>query len=60
MLTGSIREEIDNLITLKSLDLSFNQLEGDLPIELYSLDSLQSLNLSNNLLTGEIFDVLNI
>ena len=54
LLTGAISEEIGNLINLKSLDFSFNQLEGNLPISLYTLDSLQSLNLSNNLLTGEI------
>ena len=54
MLTGSISEGLGDLINLKSLDLSFNQLEGDLPLELYNLDSLRSLNLSNNLFTGEI------
>ena len=54
MLTGSISEVLGNLINLKSLDLSFNQLESDLPPELYNLDSLQSLNLSNNLFVGEI------
>ena len=54
MLTGPISEEIGALINLKSLDLSFNQLEGDLPLELYNLDSLRSLNLSNNLFIGEI------
>ena len=54
LLTGPISEEIGDLINLKSLDFSFNQLEGNLPLDLYSLDSLQSLNLSNNLLTGEI------
>ena len=54
MLTGSISEGLGDLINLKSLDLSFNQLEGDLPLELYNLDSLRSLNLSNNLFIGEI------
>ncbi len=55
-LTGTIQPEIGNLTNLKSLNLSFNQLEGDLPTGLYSLDSLQSLNLGNNSITGEISD----
>tara|TARA_B100001250_G_scaffold21369_1_gene18108 strand:+ start:421 stop:2289 length:1869 start_codon:yes stop_codon:yes gene_type:complete len=55
-LTGAIQPEIGNLNNLKSLDLSFNELIGDLPTELYSLDSLQSLNLSNNSITGQISD----
>ena len=54
MLTGSISERLGDLINLKSLDLSFNQLEGNLPLVLYNLDSLRSLNLSNNLFIGEI------
>jgi len=54
MLSGSIQEEISNFNNLKSLDLSFNDLSGDLPAGLYTLDSLQTLNLSNNLLTGQI------
>ncbi|KAJ0909751.1 putative non-specific serine/threonine protein kinase [Helianthus annuus] len=40
------------LVTL--LDLSSNNLSGQIPSELTTLHNLQSLNLSRNLLTGEI------
>ncbi|XP_019162183.1 PREDICTED: probable LRR receptor-like serine/threonine-protein kinase At4g36180 [Ipomoea nil] len=43
---------------LKSIDLSSNQLIGDIPEEFSTLKGLLSLNLSNNHLTGEIFPTI--
>ncbi|MBA0680721.1 hypothetical protein Goari_012406, partial [Gossypium aridum] len=39
---------------LKSIDLSCNQLSGEIPRELASLEGLINLNLSRNMLTGSI------
>ncbi|KFK43047.1 hypothetical protein AALP_AA1G071400 [Arabis alpina] len=38
------------------LDLSSNQLSGEIPVEIGSLHSIRSLNFSNNYLTGSIPD----
>ncbi|KAL2327155.1 hypothetical protein Fmac_020582 [Flemingia macrophylla] len=39
---------------LRTLDLSSNNLSGEIPLQVYSLIQLQSLNLSRNHFTGEI------
>ena len=44
----------NGLIILRSIDLSSNQLTGDIPEEIGNLIALVSLNLSSNNLTGEI------
>jgi hypothetical protein len=44
----------NNELFLRSIDLSSNQLIGDLPEEIGNLVKLVSLNLSSNKLTGEI------
>nr|GMC99877.1 receptor-like protein 12 [Ipomoea batatas] len=43
---------------LKIIDLSKNQLVGDIPKEFSALKGLVSLNLSNNHLTGKIFQTI--
>ncbi|XP_031126946.1 receptor-like protein EIX2 [Ipomoea triloba] len=43
---------------LKSIDLSSNQLIGDIPEQFSSLNGLLSLNLSNNHLIGKIFPTI--
>ncbi len=55
---GISLEYIDGEARVKELDLSGNQLSGDLPSELWNLTSLTSLNLSGNELTGTISDDL--
>lgn len=42
------------MASLGALDLSYNQLTGEIPVELGNLARLWSLDLSNNQLTGEI------
>ena len=43
-----------NLETLRSLNLSGNQLTGEIPSELAGLENLDDLDLSNNQLSGKI------
>ncbi|CAA0824286.1 disease resistance family protein / LRR family protein [Striga hermonthica] len=45
-----------NLFKFKNIDLSMNNLSGDIPREITSLVELRSLNLSRNNLTGSIPD----
>ncbi|XP_076891981.1 receptor-like protein EIX2 [Bidens hawaiensis] len=51
---GNIREFNRNLGLLKSIDLSGNNLTGQIPYELTNLRGLIALNLSNNALDGKI------
>ncbi|XP_031126947.1 receptor-like protein EIX2 [Ipomoea triloba] len=46
------------VVLLKSIDLSSNQLVGDIPEQFSSLNGLLSLNLSSNHLTGKIFSTI--
>ncbi|KAI9186479.1 hypothetical protein LWI28_017695 [Acer negundo] len=47
--------EYNRILNLvRTIDLSNNNLSGEIPIEVTSLKALQSLNLSRNLLTGRI------
>ncbi|MDE2751458.1 MAG: leucine-rich repeat domain-containing protein, partial [Gemmatimonadota bacterium] len=46
--------ELGALTSLKRLDLSNNELSGEIPSELGALTSLKRLDLSNNYLSGEI------
>uniref|UniRef100_A0A7N2LV12 Leucine-rich repeat-containing N-terminal plant-type domain-containing protein n=1 Tax=Quercus lobata TaxID=97700 RepID=A0A7N2LV12_QUELO len=54
MWKGREYEYRNNLVLVKSIDLSSNKLNGVIPEEIGMLDGLISLNLSNNLLTGKI------
>ncbi|CAK8538510.1 unnamed protein product [Lathyrus sativus] len=54
MWKGAERPFKNNKLILRSIDLSSNQLTGDIPEEIGNLIELVSLNLSNNNLTGEI------
>ncbi|XP_019171291.1 PREDICTED: leucine-rich repeat receptor protein kinase EMS1-like [Ipomoea nil] len=47
-------EYTTNLEFLKSIDLSGNQITGEIPIEVMSLHALNNLNLSRNNLSGNI------
>ncbi|XP_076891982.1 uncharacterized protein LOC143543578 [Bidens hawaiensis] len=51
---GNIREFSINLGLFKGIDLSGNNLIGQIPCELTNLHGLIALNLSNNALTGKI------
>ncbi len=51
-LVGTI-PDLSSLINLQKLDLSFNQLTGDIPISLSNLINLTSLNLDYNKLTSQ-------
>ncbi|RLM57833.1 putative LRR receptor-like serine/threonine-protein kinase [Panicum miliaceum] len=54
-LYGGIPQELFSISTLsEGLDLSYNQLTGDIPLEIGRLINLESLCLSNNQLSGEI------
>ncbi|PUZ45448.1 hypothetical protein GQ55_8G224100 [Panicum hallii var. hallii] len=54
-LYGGIPQELFSISTLsEGLDLSYNQLTGDIPLEIGRLINLESLSLSNNQLSGEI------
>uniref|UniRef100_A0ACD5W7S3 Uncharacterized protein n=1 Tax=Avena sativa TaxID=4498 RepID=A0ACD5W7S3_AVESA len=53
--SGSIPGEIFSISTLsKGLDLSYNQLTGNIPPQIGNLLNLNSLSMSNNQLSGEI------
>ncbi|XP_058737844.1 receptor-like protein EIX1 [Vicia villosa] len=54
MWKGEERSFKNNKLILRSIDLSSNQLIGDIPEEIGNLKELVSLNLSSNNLTGEI------
>ncbi|XP_045810053.1 receptor-like protein EIX2 [Trifolium pratense] len=54
MWKGAERLFKNNELILRSIDLSSNQLTGDIPEEIGNLIELVSLNLSSNNLTGEI------
>ncbi|KAK6138284.1 hypothetical protein DH2020_027975 [Rehmannia glutinosa] len=53
---GSISKSIANLTSLKTLDLSTNDLSGKIPREISNLCKLQTLDLSENKFVGEISD----
>ncbi|RPJ53538.1 MAG: hypothetical protein EHM23_30755 [Acidobacteria bacterium] len=53
-LTGVIPAWICDLLDLRTLDLSDNQLEGKIPVELAGLSSVWVLKLSHNRLEGNI------
>ncbi|KAF8388903.1 hypothetical protein HHK36_025584 [Tetracentron sinense] len=54
-LTGKIADSLANLLSIVSLDLSYNSLEGPVPEFLAQLPNLQHLNLTGNkLLTGPL------
>ncbi|CAM9992582.1 unnamed protein product [Scytosiphon promiscuus] len=53
MSTGTIPEELGNLIALEQLYLGSNNLSGHIPPQLGDLGALEYLSLSNNKLDGE-------
>ncbi|XP_062173084.1 receptor-like protein 6 [Alnus glutinosa] len=60
-LTGQITStQWEELQHLEILDLSYNSLNGDIPISLFSLPSLQTLQLSNNQFSGQLKEFSNI
>jgi Leucine-rich repeat (LRR) protein len=54
VIKGQLREYSTNLHLVKIVDLSKNNLSGEIPKEVTSLQGLQSLNFSFNILTGRI------
>ncbi|KAM3744068.1 hypothetical protein ACB098_06G024000 [Castanea mollissima] len=54
VIKGQVLEYTTNLGLLRTIDLSKNNLSGEIPKEMTSLQGLQSLNLSFNNLTGRI------
>ena len=53
LLTGELRESfLSRFQTLRTLDFSFNKLEGDLPDAFGTLSKLQDLNLAGNSFSG--------
>ncbi|KAJ4718184.1 Receptor-like protein kinase [Melia azedarach] len=55
-ISGSIPEEIGNLISLTRLNLGHNGLNGSIPVSLGRLQKLQGLSLQFNKLQGSISD----
>lgn len=53
---GPFPDVFTNLVSLVSLDLSYNKLEGGLPKSLRNLCSLESLNLWENRLSDRLYD----
>ncbi|KAF3440619.1 hypothetical protein FNV43_RR18903 [Rhamnella rubrinervis] len=53
-MTGTIPEELTNLIALRGLNLSGNQLQGPIPNAIGKLTWLESLDFSRNQLSGSI------
>ncbi|XP_017700933.2 receptor-like protein EIX2 [Phoenix dactylifera] len=56
VMKGRVLEYTKNLQYVRSIDLSKNELSGEIPPELMNLYGLQSLNMSANYLTGTIPD----
>ncbi|WCJ39036.1 Receptor-like protein EIX2 [Euphorbia peplus] len=56
VMKGDVREYSTILGLVRSIDLSDNNLSGEIPTEITSLGGLLSLNLSQNALTGRIPD----
>ncbi|KAM3413371.1 hypothetical protein ACQJBY_004509 [Aegilops geniculata] len=54
VMKGKVIEYGENIVYLMSIDLSCNNLTGEIPKKLSSLVGLISLNLSSNLLSGNI------
>jgi len=54
MWKGAEQQFKNNKLILRSIDLSSNQLIGNIPEDIRNLIELVSLNLSNNNLNGEI------
>jgi Leucine-rich repeat (LRR) protein len=50
----------EELLNLEILDLSYNSLNGDIPVSLFHLPSLQVLQLSNNQFSGQLKEFSNI
>ncbi|XP_023893409.1 receptor-like protein 7 [Quercus suber] len=48
-----------DLLNLVNLELSYNSLEGNIPVSFFSLPSLQTLQLSNNQFSGQLNEVSN-
>ena len=53
-MSGSIPSELGNLVNLRQLYLTHNQLSGQIPAALGGLDNLVTLNLYHNQLSGSI------
>ncbi|KAJ6824357.1 putative LRR receptor-like serine/threonine-protein kinase [Iris pallida] len=56
-ISGTIPEELGNMITLKSLVLQDNEMEGPIPASLNNLINLERLFLSGNNFSGELPDL---
>jgi Leucine-rich repeat (LRR) protein len=57
-LTGQITSiQWEELLDLEVLDLSYNNLEGPIPVSLFLLPSLRELKLSNNLFSGRLHEL---
>ncbi|KAM7477120.1 hypothetical protein LguiB_024363 [Lonicera macranthoides] len=54
LIFGSIPPQISNLVNLTLLNLSYNALNGSIPLELCRMTKLERLYLSNNSLSGKI------
>jgi hypothetical protein len=52
-------KNLENLLNLEVLDLSWNAIEGEIPSFITKLTKLKFLNLSNNILEGTIPDDMN-
>ncbi|XP_028751943.1 receptor-like protein EIX2 [Neltuma alba] len=55
---GQELEYQKNLNYVRSIDLSANELSGEIPVQMFELTKLQSLNLSYNYLSGEIPELI--